>query len=149
MFGLSASESRQELNVFVSPDANLTAVVLNTPNNESRLEVRQAGGALVSVHDFSSSDGEHGYKANKAQWTANSKFFVVSLSSSGGHSPIYEPLVCWSRRDNLFYQLRDYTALGGFEIIAPDALSLKTWPGLRKVTVNLYEVTVNSGDELC
>jgi len=98
---------------FKSPDARFTAVIaladkkIGFEKYESRISILRSGGVQVSMHDFSSEDGEHGYGVDGAQWTPNSQYFVCRMRNSGGHSPMYVPVAFWSRKTNHFYQLND------------------------------------------
>jgi len=137
--------------LLASPDKKLVANIIAVGKEkglewyESRIEVRRHDGTLLSGQDFSSSDGDHGYGADLASWTPDSRFFVARMRSSGGHSPAYAPVVFWSRKRNCFYQLDDYTGDISFSVSAPDKVSLSTWPGMKPVTVSLHLV---KGDQI-
>ena len=80
--------------VYPSPDGSLRAVVypvdisLNaTPDMESRVVIRTSKGDTLTSKDYASPRGFNGYYVVNAQWSPDSKFFVYSMSSSGGHSP--------------------------------------------------------------
>ena len=100
--------SGKRLKDFKSPDGKLTAVVVPVDKQtgfeeyESRISILLGGSRQLSVHDFSSADGEHGYGVDVAQWTPDSQFFVCRMRNSGGHSPMYAPVVFWSRRTKRF-----------------------------------------------
>jgi hypothetical protein len=49
--------------------------------------VRNAKGTLLFDKSFASKDHRHGMGVVQAEWTANSQFFVFSMSRSGGHQP--------------------------------------------------------------
>jgi len=137
-----------------SPDARFTAVVtpadkkIGFEKYESRIAIQSSGGIQVSTHDFSSEDGEHGYGVDGAQWTPDSQHFVCQMRNSGGHSPMYAPVVFWSRKTNHFYQLSDCTADRIFKIAAPDRVSVDSWPGLEPATVSLGAVKEGQVTEL-
>ena len=139
---------------FKSPDARFTAVVtpadkkIGFEKYESRISILRGGGVQVSMHDFSSEDGEHGYGVDGEQWTPDSQYFVCRMRNSGGHSPMYAPVVFWSRKTNHFYQLNDYTADRIFSIAAPDRLNADSWPGLEPVTVSLGDLKKGQVTEL-
>ena len=101
----------EKLKSFKSPDGRLAAVVIPVSKqrgfeeNESRISIQTNGGKQLLVHDFSSDDGQHGYGVDVAQWTPDSEFFVCQMRNSGGHSPMYAPVVFWAREKNRFYQL--------------------------------------------
>jgi len=126
--------SGKALENFKSPDGRLMAVV--TPADKKRgfekyercISILRSGGLQLSMHDFSSEDGEHGYGVGQAQWTPDSQYFVCQLRNSGGHSPVYVPVVFWSRKTNHFYRLNDYTAWRTFTIAAPNKVNVDSWP---------------------
>jgi hypothetical protein len=146
--------SGKRLDKFQSPDGRLTAVVTPADKKrgfekyESRISILRSGGGQLSMHDFSSDDGEHGYGADQARWTPDSQYFVCQMRNSGGHSPMYVPVVFWSRTANHFYQLNDYTAWRTFAIAAPDKVKVDSWPGLDPATVSLSGVKEGQVTEL-
>ena len=131
--------------MYVSPDRALIANVIPSGKEkgnekaESTVRVQSAEGKQSFTYDFSSDDGEHGYGVNSAQWTADSNFFVLTMSSSGGHSPMFAPVVFWSKTDNTFYSLPQYTASYVFELRG-DSIRLSTWPGMQPATVALRDL---------
>jgi hypothetical protein len=140
---------------FVSPDSRLIAVVI--PNgkengapekNESRVEIRGRKGDLLHAYDFSSDDGSHGYGVDGAQWTADSQFFVFRMRSSGGHSPMWAPVVYWSRKTTHFYELSDYTGDIEFSVTAPDTINVSTSTDMHPAVVSLHELKPTQVTEL-
>lgn len=92
-----------------SPDRALRAVaVVSGPGRESRIEIRQKDAVLLA-QSYTSPDGQHGFVLEQAQWTANSRFFVFSMSSSGGHQPWRYPVFVYSRRHNALEPLEKIT----------------------------------------
>jgi hypothetical protein len=80
--------------VYASPDKALRALVLPvdvslyaTPDMESRVVIRTSNGDTLTSKDYSSPRGANGYYVHAAKWSPDSRFFVFSLVSSGGHSP--------------------------------------------------------------
>jgi hypothetical protein len=150
--GYAVAKGRQK--EFKSPDGKFVAVVVPVDKKkgfeerESRISIVRPGGAPIGVHDFSSEDGEHGYGVIGAQWTPDSQFFVCRMSNSGGHSPLYVPVVFWSRRARHFYQLKAYTADRIFTIASPDKILVVSWPDLQPVTVSLSSVKESDVTEL-
>ena len=139
---------------FKSPDGKFVAVVAPADEKrgfeerESRISIVRPGGTQISMHDFSSRDGEHGYGVVGAQWTPDSQFFVCQMSNSGGHSPLYAPVVFWSRKTHRFYRLKAYTADRIFSIVAPDRIQVDSWPDLQPVTVKLSRLKEGQVTEL-
>lgn len=150
--GYAASGER--LHEFDSPDGRLRAVVtpadkrIGFEKYESRISILRRGGIQVGMHNFSSEDGEHGYGVDQAQWTPDSQYFVCRMRSSGGHSPMYAPVVFWSRKTSHFYQLNDYTAWRMFAITAPDNVNVDSWPGLAPATLSLGAMKEGQVNEL-
>jgi hypothetical protein len=147
------ARSGGKLKEFRSPDARLAAVVTPVGKEkgfeeyESRIAILRRSRRL-RAHDFSSADGEHGYGVDGARWTPNSQFFVCRMRNSGGHSPMYAPVVFWSRKTNRFYQLDAYTADVTFSIAAPDKVNVNTWPDLNPASVSLGHLKEGEAREL-
>ena len=139
---------------FKSPDARLLAIVVpadkktGIEGRESRILILRSGGAEISMHDFSSKDGDHGYGVLDAQWTPDSQYFVCRMTNSGGHSPTYVPVVFWNRKTNHFYQLEAYTADHIFSITASDRVKVESWPDLQPAVVSLSRLREGQVTEL-
>jgi hypothetical protein len=110
---------------FRSPDGKLTALVfpvdpsLNaTPDMESRVEIYTLGNHVLASKDYSSPRGANGYYVVHAKWTPDSKFFVYTMSSSGGHSPWSFPMWAYGRNTNAFVRFSDL--IGGNPTMSPD-----------------------------
>ena len=137
-----------------SPDKHLLAVVDPVRNptlhvaTESIISIRDDHGNTLQKHGFASQDGEHGYEVDGVKWTPDSQYCVFRLRSSGGHSPMFAPIVFWSRKTSRFYSLNDYTADQAFSVRAPAKVNASTWPGMRPATVSLSEVTPAEMTEL-
>jgi hypothetical protein len=144
-----SGESSPSADKLISPDGKLMAII--TPGrqkSESRIEVCHRGGTLLRSHDFSSVDGERGYFVDGAKWTPDSHFLVVRMRSSGGHSPMYAPIVFWSRERNVFYHLTNFTGDQQFNVSAPNKVSVRTWPGLKLATSSLAKLSPSQVTEL-
>ena len=143
-----ASQNGEER--FKSPDERVVAVVaaVGAENSESRVSIFSANGAPLRTHDFSSSDAEHGYAVDGAQWTRNSQYFVFRMRSSGGHSPMFAPVIFWSRKANRFYSLNSYTADQTFSVVGADQVKASTWPDMHPATVSLRSVKKTAVTEL-
>ncbi len=96
--------------IHISPDEKLEAVV--TPTyihergfNEHRVEIRTLHGKRLALTDHSSADHEHGQGVIFASWTPDSRFFVYSVSSSGGHSAWHFPTYVFVRERAAFFYL--------------------------------------------
>lgn len=122
-----------------SPDGSLRASVLGvdaslyaTPDMESRVVIRTADGTTRTSRDFSSPRGANGYYVVNAEWSPDSKFFVFSLSSSGGHSPWSFPIWVYGFKRNFFASATSMigdrpTVSPDFTFTAPHTLAAKTW----------------------
>jgi len=137
---------------YPSPDHQFKAVVVLsskvTGSSESRVQILASDGTQLRTHDFSSSDGEHGYGVDGAQWMPDSQYFVFRMRSSGGHSPMFAPIVFWSRKANRFYSLTNYTADQAFVVVGADQLKALTWPGMQAATVSLSKMKPSEMTEL-
>jgi len=94
-----------------SPDGKLMAVIIpiGSPGyeeNESRVEIRDRYHRLAAW-EFSSEDGQHGYGVLNKGWSPDSRFFVFSTTSSGGHSAWHFPTHVYRRSDRTFRSLDD------------------------------------------
>jgi hypothetical protein len=130
---------------FSSPDGALRAVVTATgPGDESRVEILANGRRLLRK-SFTSADGSHGYAVAHAAWTPDSRFFVFSLTSSGGHQPWLFPTYAYSRRNHRLASLE--SRIGpptdpDFRLSPPDVLETEVLvqPGTtRKARLRLGE----------
>ena len=124
-----------------SPNGRYTALITPTAKNpqENAIVIR-SGPKPVWSHDFSSPDGQHGYRVEKAEWTPDSKYFVFSLVSSGGHSVQNAPTMFYSVERKLFCTLGDYfedsTPNPQFTVIAPAKVTIELLHQKKK-TVDL------------
>jgi len=82
-----------ERNSFPSPDGSLTAIVKEIHRagiegmGESAVVIRKPGGVVLLRQAYVSKDGEHGYDVARAEWTADSGYFLYVTQSSAGISP--------------------------------------------------------------
>jgi hypothetical protein len=143
--------------IYPSPDGTLRAVVFPvdisldaTPDMESRVVIRARAGDTLASKDYSSPRGFNGYYVVNARWSPDSKFFVYSMSSSGGHSPWQFPMAVYSREKNSFAAFSDMidgkpTTSADFKFVGPHTVVASTWkqPGAVDdkvpVTVDLAE----------
>lgn len=134
-----ASCSNVKPEIFPSPDGTLRAVVLPvdisldaTPDMESRVAIRGSKGETLASKDYSSPRGFNGYYVVNAKWSPDSKFFVYSMASSGGHSPWQFPMAVYSRDKNAFAGVSDMiggnpTVSADFKFTGPHTLIASTW----------------------
>jgi hypothetical protein len=137
-----------------SPDKHLVAVVSLVRNptshaaTESTVSILTADGALLGKQDFSSQFGDQGYVVDGVKWTPDSQYCAFRMRSSGGHSPMFAPIVIWNRRTNHFYSLVNYTADIAFSVAAPDKVKASTWPRMKPATVSLHLLNDSDLSEL-
>ncbi len=116
---------------YTSPDGRLQADVLSTgPAQESRVEIRDKQGVLLASGDYSSGDGEHGQIVDEARWTPDSRFFVFSTYSSGGHQPWQAPTYFFDRQQSKIRALAEFLppiADSKFKLRAPDLITVSIW----------------------
>ena len=134
---------------YTSPDGSLVAVVQPSTKPqtcESAVELKTGSGKVISRRSYQSADGSHGYGVVRADWTPDSKFFLVSLGSSGGHQPWHSPVEFFSRERSDFFSLDD--ALSNaimnpeFEVTAPDNVTVELYFGNKTLTVQLSSLQV-------
>ena len=133
---------------FPSPDRRVVAFVRSTKapeaTIESRVELRSENGRVLARFSYVSGDGEHGYGITKAAWTPNSRFFVYSLESSGGHQSWHTPIQFFSRSDNRVVRLddvlKDAVSNPQFVISAPDRVTVELWFSKQTKTVSLGQL---------
>jgi hypothetical protein len=115
---------------YLSPDGKYRAYVIPLPkalygSGESKIVIKAKSGKTLCLKSYGSEDGEHGFGVEKAAWTFDSRFFVYSMSSSGGHQAWHFPTNFISTTDWKVPKLDDY--LGpitdpGFLLSAPDTV---------------------------
>lgn len=126
------------LQVHPSPDQAMRAIVwpvgmslFATPDIESRVVIRANESKLVTSRDHSSPRGTNGYYVVRAKWSPDSRFFVYSMASSGGHSPWSFPTFVFSRDKGAIVSLNDMirgpTVSDSFEFSGPSTLTATTW----------------------
>jgi len=127
---VAAVETRSGLTIaheYASPDNSLHAIEQSSgPGTEGRIDIRDKDTILLS-RSYVSSDRQHGFVLQHAEWTADSRFFVFSLSSSGGHQPWRFPVFVYSRRTNTLAALEKYAgpiAEPDFHLVAPDIIEV-------------------------
>ena len=107
-YGAPAKETE-----FAAKDGTRVVVLpVSKPSNhndsENKLEFYSPKNQMLCALDYSSKDGEHGFGVVKAAWTPDNKYFVFSLTSSGGHQPWHAPTLFYSIRDNSIDNVDNY-----------------------------------------
>lgn len=102
--------------------------------HESKIEFYSAENQMLCTLDYSSEDGEHGFGVVKAAWTSDGKYFVFSLTSSGGHQAWHTPTLFYSVRDFEIHSLDSYVEASGiskgdFTLKSPNIVLTEVWRG--------------------
>lgn len=137
---LFANAQHLQPHTYPSPDHRFKALV-NTNDGESRISVVTAKGTQLAAHAFTSDDKQHGYEVDAAYWTPNSQYFVFRLRSSGGHSPMFAPIVFWKEKSTSFYSLKNFTGDIAFTVAPPDLVKGSNYPDMTDATVALHALT--------
>jgi len=139
---------------YKSPDKRIVAVVHEARNptlrvaTESTVSILGGDGASLASHDCSSQEGDQGYIVDGVRWTPDSQFCIFRLRSSGGHSPMFAPIVIWNRKTKRLYSLVNYTADTVFSVAAPDKLKASAWPTMKPATLSLHVLIDSELSEL-
>src|SRR6266404_8398425 len=131
---LVIAAAAQAADTHVSPDRKCRAtVVAVNRTHESRVTVRCESDRPFQ-RTYQSSDGEHGGIVSHIAWTADSRFVVYSLYSSGGHSPMYSPIWVYDRGArklcSLDRQLELVTSFDEFKLKKPSIVTVRGSRGL-------------------
>ena len=119
--------------------------------SESKLDFFAPGGQRLCTLDYSSPDGEHGFKVTKAAWTTDGQYFVFSLGASGGHQPWHGRTFFYAVRSSAIIDLERYIGQikgalitsGNFALSAPNTVVVKVGNSVvhsAKVSIRLLEV---------
>ncbi len=132
---------------FVSPAGNARVVIRNFCEGggvgESAMQIVNERGDTLLRKSFTSEDAAHGYGITRVEWTADSRFFVFCMTSSGGHQPWHVPTSIYSVADNHIISidrtLGPVTSL--FRVLQPDSLRFSYFttdnPARRTATISL------------
>lgn len=98
-------DAKKECRGDFSPNHQFHVVVKNVlPSGEvlpeSVVSIYDARSKLLCKKSYLSSDHEHGFGVVQIRWSADSRFCVWSLTSSGGHSPWHFPTDCYIQKCN-------------------------------------------------
>ena len=112
-----------------SPDGTSSAHLISI-GGESYVEISSdRSGALSPINGraYISDDEEQGDEIDHSEWTANSRFFVYTLDSSGGHQPWHHQTDIYDRVTNRFFTLDDYigAVTDDFKLQGEDTLSTR------------------------
>jgi hypothetical protein len=130
---LPAQAGRAKGRKYAAPDGGATAQIWPASKEagqleyESKIVFRSDDGNIACTLDYTSEDNQHGFGVVKAEWTADSQYFVFSLTSSGGHQSWHAPTQFLSRGDGTVRTLDDYFTASGisqaeFRLVAPNTI---------------------------
>jgi hypothetical protein len=138
LVALSAATPQSRTEYRTKDGSTIVVVTAKKPNpeagQESVVEFYSPENQRLCTLDFSSTDGEHGFGLVKAAWTADGRYFVFSLTSSGGHQSWHAPTFFYSAREGQIRSLDDYIdgygiSNGDFRLRAPDIMLTEMWRG--------------------
>jgi len=128
-----AQEDLKHTVVSKSPNEKLYALIKPVfhrkgDSPEFRLGVYESNKKLIAQKDFSSADGTHGKVISHYVWTPDSRFFVFTTSSSGGHAPWHFPAFFFDPNKKQFFSLDDLVKPvvdPTIKVGAPDIVQMK------------------------
>lgn len=106
--GMSQSNAPRKNREYKSAGGNRVVIVPVGAAQESRVVFFSPRSQRMCTTDYSSADGSHGFVIAKAEWTPDGRFFVYSMTSSGGHSVMSTPTQFFSVRDQSLCVLDRY-----------------------------------------
>ncbi|MDR3626270.1 MAG: hypothetical protein P4L45_05530 [Ignavibacteriaceae bacterium] len=119
---IAFAQNKQEFN---SPDKTIRVVVSNiSDGSESKIHIYNSKGKILFDTSYISKDHQHGFKIIQTNWTANSKYFVFSLSNSGGHQPWHYPTFIYCVPDKKLLSVDSIwgAVTSDFKLTPPDSL---------------------------
>lgn len=137
---LSTSIGKPEDKTYKSKDGSrvvITNKLKDEGTPESVVAIYARDDRKMCALDFSSADGEHGFGVAKAAWTPDEKYFVFSLTSSGGHQAWHAPTLFYSLRDKEIHILDSYISAAGistgsFILKSPNIVLTEVWRAERQ-----------------
>jgi len=110
-------------------------------NAESRIEFYSAQNQMLCAVDYSSEDGEQGFGVVKAAWTPDEKYFVFSLTSSGGHQSWHAPTLFYVLRDHSIHSIDSYieakVSKSVFTLKDPNIVITEVWRDQQPAPIKL------------
>jgi hypothetical protein len=136
--GVSQSKTPRKNREYKSAAGDRVVIAPVGAQGESRVVFFDSDNQRMCTADYTSSDGSHGLVVAKAEWTPDGRFFVYSMTSSGGHSVMSTPTQFFSLRDQSVCLLDSY--VGKLPIEFADFRS--SAPNIVRVIVNGSEKPV-------
>ena len=126
VFALTTQAYSNDQKEYVSPNGQYIAIVTSTQKStESKIVIKTKNGIGICSKGYTSKDSTHGFRIEKAIWTPDSRFFVYSMSSSGGHQPWHFPIDFCSISESSIKNLDKYVGPitnSQLEVKAPDII---------------------------
>lgn len=121
-----------------SPDGAFSAIIRTVTQSadlppEFILEMRSVKRDSASKSDYTSKSGEHGLTFQHGAWTPDSRFFIFTTLSSGGHMAWQYPTFFFDGEDGKIHDFKDYlppVAKGAFSLKPPDIITITIWTPL-------------------
>jgi len=151
----AAANAKSSTQKYFSPNQKFFAMVYSTQKSgempECIVSIYDTQGKLLQYKSYVSPDHEHGYSVVQLKWSADSKFCVWSLTSSGGHSPWHFPTDCFVQKCNTIVnidaQLNCGLTQAKFKLQSPHMFLSQCLipnpagePDFAKVTLNLADL---------
>ena len=98
---------------YSSPDSQRHVIISDMKSafqyvSEGVVEFRSNAKKLLLKKDYTSEDGEHGYAVDPIGWTADSKYFLYGLTSTGGDQSWHHGIEVYSSRTGKIVHLDNY-----------------------------------------
>jgi len=148
--GMCQNKSTRKNREYKSANGNRVVIVPVGAEGESRVVFFDSSNKRMCTADYASSDGSHGFVVAKAQWTPDQRFFVYSMTSSGGHQPWHAPTEFVDRDNHQLCHLDDFFGSSGvattdFKLIAPNTVLTALDLEMRPVTTSLDTLLKKNG----
>lgn len=124
-------------------------MVRKTPRSgyEGIVRLNDKSDKNLCIVDYSSEDGNHGYVVEHSKRTADGRFFVWSLSSSGGHQPWHNPTMFFDTKTGRIRLLDDSVKGPGitnteFELVGKDEIKVDVYPAQRSEEVSTMRLSL-------
>lgn len=116
---------------YKSPDGRFTVQIQSETNNEIYATVQDKAGNQLAEINLMSQTTNNGRTLAKAAWSKDSRFFVFTTESSGGHSPWHYSTFYFSRASETFRNFDERSGLSvaadSFVIDAADILHFQKY----------------------
>lgn len=127
-----------EAKMMKSPDGIYSAHITSVTHSpdlppEFIVEIRNTEHRPAVRGDYTSKSGEQGLSLHHGAWTADSRFFIYTTVSSGGHMAWQYLTFFFDRKDGKIHDFNDFLppiAEGAFSLKAPDIITITIWTPL-------------------